>query len=45
MTDSSETAGSPPEGSWIPAVFFGLVVFAGLMLALYALLWNGGAHT
>jgi hypothetical protein len=37
------SAGS--SGFRIAAIYFGLVILAGLLFTLYVLLWDGGAHT
>ena len=46
MAASNDDAGADvATGSWIPAIFFGLVILAAILFTLYVLLWNGGAHT
>ncbi len=38
---------APPEDRawWIAAAFVALILFLGLLLAVYVLAWDGGAHT
>jgi hypothetical protein len=46
MTDGTEIEAAPSNhASWYPALFLGLFVAIGILFALYALLWDGGAHT
>jgi hypothetical protein len=43
-TDDGE-GWSDVHGFQIALVFFGLTVLAAILLAIYVLAWNGGAHT
>jgi hypothetical protein len=38
-------ASGEDSGFRIAAIYFGLLILAGLLFALYVLLWDGGAHT
>jgi hypothetical protein len=46
LTDSNEIPASREDrGSWIAAIFVGLVLVAAILFTAYVLLWDGGAHT
>jgi hypothetical protein len=46
VIDGNEVATTPEgRGWWIAAVFVGFAILAAILLVLYVLLWDGGAHT
>jgi hypothetical protein len=45
MPANEEPESAENPGSWFPAIFFALVILAAILFTLYALLWDGGAHT
>jgi hypothetical protein len=46
LTDTDEKPASPDaDGSWIAAIFVGLVLVAAVLFTLYFLLWDGGGTT
>jgi hypothetical protein len=45
MDRSEGTASSEDRGFWIATIFVGFVFVAAILLTLYVLLWDGGAHT
>ena len=44
--DRSEGTAPPDDHAWlIAAIFVAFVLVVGLLLAVYVLAWDGGAHT
>ena len=44
MEPNEASASSEDRGSWIAAIFVGLVLVAAILFTVYVLLWDGGAH-
>jgi hypothetical protein len=43
--DHDESSSSEGRGWWIAVIFVGGSLALAILLALYVLLWDGGAHT